>query len=459
MIHNGTFTAPEGPMQFICMDIVGPISPVLSKGNRFCLTVVDMLTGYTMAVAIPNKSAETVVKAYMDHVYSIFGGSSSMLTGNGSEFRNYVFDEVCDKLRIKRVYSPVYTPQSNGKLEGFHWFFKACISKHIQGNQLEWDEIVPLATAAYNFFPCQSFRESPFVLMIGRGLITPFLSLLELSPRYWGERGGHLYLDALQHLYAVMAENLKRAREKENMETETNLQNDLKIGDLVLVRNINSGIFEPKYSPNYWIIAIYGNNHIAVKAPDSKVQVQCRGHIKKIDPVDKVISLVPSAEDYQKFGRKTKLLIHPDNIPDTNISLPSRRQAKMTSEESEIGEKYQDLHEKLKTSSIKIPENNNKQTKMTSEESEFGENYQDSRKQSKASNIEMLNSIDCSVEMLNEVNISLISAPYPVKEQPTKDEHIELKLPEELVWNRLKSFLSSKPVVKSNENSGFSVFL
>ena len=35
----------------------------------------------------------------------------------------------------------------------------------------------------------------------------------------------------------------KRARDKENTETEANLQNDLKIGDLVLVRNIKSGIF------------------------------------------------------------------------------------------------------------------------------------------------------------------------------------------------------------------------
>ena len=269
----GTFTTLEGPMQFICMDIVGPISPVSSKGNRFCLTVVNMLTGYTMAVAIPNKSAETVVKAYMDHVYSIFGGSSHMLTDDGSEFRNDMFDEVCGKLGIKRVYSPVYTLQSNGKLEGFHRFFKACISKHIQGNQLEWDEIVPLATPAYNFFPCQSSRESPFVLMFGRDPITPFLSLLEPSPRYWGERGGHLHLDALQCLYAVTAENLKRAREKENTETEANLQDDLKIGDLVLVRNVNSGIFKPKYTTNYRIIAIHGNNHIAVKAPDGKVQV------------------------------------------------------------------------------------------------------------------------------------------------------------------------------------------
>ena len=166
-------------MQFICMDIVGPISPVSSRGNRFYLTVINMLTGYTMAAPIPKKSAEMIVKTYMNHVYSIFRGSSWMLTDNGSEFKNNIFNEVCAKLGIKRVYSPVYTPQSNGKLEGFHHFFKACISKHICGNQLEWDEIVPLATTAYNFFPCQSSRESPFVLMFGRDPITPFLSLLE----------------------------------------------------------------------------------------------------------------------------------------------------------------------------------------------------------------------------------------------------------------------------------------
>ena len=126
-----------------------------------------------------------------------------------------------------------------------------------------------------------------------------------------------------------------------------------------------------------------------------------------------MISLVPSVEDYQKFGRKTKLLIYPDNIPDTNISLPSRKQTKITSEDSKIGENYQDSCEKLKMSSMRIPENIKKQTKMTSKESEIGENYEDLCEKSKASNIETLNSIHCSVETLNEVNISLISAPCP----------------------------------------------
>ena len=31
-----------------------------------------------------------------------------MLTDNGSEFKNDMFDEVCNKLGIERVYSPVY---------------------------------------------------------------------------------------------------------------------------------------------------------------------------------------------------------------------------------------------------------------------------------------------------------------------------------------------------------------
>ena len=206
---------------------------------------------------------------------------------------------------------------------------------------------------------------------------------------------------------------------------EINPQNDLKIGDLVLVRNINSGVFEPKYSPNYRIIAIYGNNHIAVKAPDGKVKVQHRGHIKKIDPVDHVISLVPSAEDYQKSGRKTKLLIHPDNIPDTNISLPTNNQTKMTGGESEISKNYQDSHEKLRKSTVKIPENSKRQTKKASEGSKSSENYQDLCENPEALNIEMLNSIDCEVQKLNEVDFSLISAPCPATLETTRCESVE----------------------------------
>ena len=95
-------------------------------------------------------------------------------------------DELCKQLNIKRVYSPVYTPEANGRLEAWHRFFKACVAKHIWGNAAEWDEVVPLAGAAYNFFPCQASRESPFMLMFGRDPITPICKILRASSKVLG---------------------------------------------------------------------------------------------------------------------------------------------------------------------------------------------------------------------------------------------------------------------------------
>ena len=56
----GHFDLPELPMEFICMDLVGPIHPPSSRGNKYVLMVIDMLTGFTIAVPIKNKNAETI---------------------------------------------------------------------------------------------------------------------------------------------------------------------------------------------------------------------------------------------------------------------------------------------------------------------------------------------------------------------------------------------------------------
>ena len=99
-------------MEFICIDLVGPIHPPSSKGNKYVLTVIDMLTGFTMAVPIWNKNVETICKAYRDHVYCFFRGSSRILMDNCSEFKNQEMKQVCETLRVKHIFSPVYTPES-----------------------------------------------------------------------------------------------------------------------------------------------------------------------------------------------------------------------------------------------------------------------------------------------------------------------------------------------------------
>ena len=122
-----------------------------------------------------------------------------------------------------------------------------------------------------------------------------------------------------------------------------------------------------------------------------------------------MISLVPSVEDFEKFGRKTKLLIHTENIPDTNISLPSKKQIEVADGESEISKNYHGSHEKaVKWSGI-------------------SENYQNPHEKPKMLNIEMLNSIDCTVQKSNKVDFSLISASCPATLETTRGENVEIQ--------------------------------
>ena len=85
----------------------------------------------------------------------------------GLNIKNKMFEEVAKKLGCEvRAYSPPYGLQSNGKIECFHKFLKACMGKHIN-THLEWDEVIPMAMAAYNFFPHTPAKRDHSFLCLG----------------------------------------------------------------------------------------------------------------------------------------------------------------------------------------------------------------------------------------------------------------------------------------------------
>ena len=75
------------PMQFISMDLIGEFHPPSAKKNRYALTVICMLTGYVFCVPLKTETAEEVIPAYIDNIYSKFGGSMKILSDNGTEFK------------------------------------------------------------------------------------------------------------------------------------------------------------------------------------------------------------------------------------------------------------------------------------------------------------------------------------------------------------------------------------
>ena len=251
------YDTKPAPMRFISMDVIGQFDPPSKQGNKFALTVICMHTCFAFCIPTPNKSASTIVKAYMNNVYCWFGGSYKILTDNGTEFKNDLINQVAKELGVKhKIFTPPYHPQSNGKIEAFHYFLKACIAKHI--NQLEeWDEVVPLACAAYNFLPNEYSRESPFFLMFGRDPILPLNKLLQPKIRYLGNDENILSLETLKNLYELVATNLRFARQRYGNKDPIK-ESQIKEGDLVLIKNNPKRGFQPRFLDNYRVVRIKG---------------------------------------------------------------------------------------------------------------------------------------------------------------------------------------------------------
>ena len=86
-LKNEHFSSPPQPMEFIAMHLIGEFHPASSKGNRFALTAVCMLTGFPFCIPLKSKCAEDVIKAYIGHICCTFGPSRKILTDNGTEFK------------------------------------------------------------------------------------------------------------------------------------------------------------------------------------------------------------------------------------------------------------------------------------------------------------------------------------------------------------------------------------
>ena len=118
---KNNFRLGSMPMEFISMDLVGRLSKT-SSGHKYALTLICMLTGYVFCIPLKTKTAEEIVDKY---VALTFGNSRKILSDNGTEFKNALFKEVAKQLGVERkIYSPVYRPQANGCIEGFHKFLK-----------------------------------------------------------------------------------------------------------------------------------------------------------------------------------------------------------------------------------------------------------------------------------------------------------------------------------------------
>ena len=191
------------------------------------------------------------------------------------------------------------------------------MAKHLSPG-LEWDEVCPIVTVAYNFLPNQHAQESPFFLMFGRDPRIPLTEALRPRLRYLGNDDVILSLEALKNMYLIVTENLRSAREMGWQQGPLN--GLIMTNQLVTLKVHLYKTLAPRYKGSYRVVAVKENQ--VELAKEGMVLPTKWYHVSHVKPLLQAHETKNRLPAYDTLGRKGKLAIHPDNIPDTRAVKP-----------------------------------------------------------------------------------------------------------------------------------------
>ena len=176
-------------------DLLGPYDAT-SQGNSYALTAVCNLTGYH---PIDDKKTMTVANHLFSDIMLKCGFPRILHSDNGTDFKSRLIENLSQKLGIRKTFIFLCHPQTNGKLESSYGFIKDCVWKFSVDGVLEWDQLLPYATAAFNWFPNEHSQESPHLLYFGcDSYLLHLAAFLQPKLRYLDLDVGVICLDKLR---------------------------------------------------------------------------------------------------------------------------------------------------------------------------------------------------------------------------------------------------------------------
>ena len=90
------------------IDFVGPLPP--SFGNEYILVVVDYVSKWVEAVAVPKNDAKTVVKFLKKNIFACFGVPRVLISDRGSHFCNSQLQKVLCHYHVTHKVASPYHP-------------------------------------------------------------------------------------------------------------------------------------------------------------------------------------------------------------------------------------------------------------------------------------------------------------------------------------------------------------
>jgi len=276
---------PSKPFEKCALDIVGPLT-ITTQGNKYLLTFQDSLTKFSKAIPIPNQEANTISKEFVTKIILEHGIPEKILTDQGTNFLSEIFKNTCKLLKINKIQTTAYHPESNGALERSHRTLAEYLRHYVNEDQTDWDEWIPFAMFTYNTTPHTATGYTPFELIYGHQADIPTALMMPPKPTYNYDDYAQELKERLRATNRVAREHIKDEKIKAKLQYDRKAKEiTFKVGDKVLIydetlRRGRSKKLESLWTGPYKII----EKHSAVNYTVKKGRKTVRVHINRLKP-------------------------------------------------------------------------------------------------------------------------------------------------------------------------------
>jgi len=262
----------EEPNFRVHMDLFGPLKTRSAAGNKYIMVITDAFSKYTELVAIPDKTADSVAKAFFEAWICRHGVPVHIVSDRGTEFLNKVMSDLCGWLGIDHNATSSYHPQSNSQAETYNRTMIRYLSALLDNaNTLDWEEMLPAMMMAYNCHVQRATQESPFFLTFLHSPRLPYFNL-DNPRRIYGEDYSSAAFQRMRLSFKQVRDNLESARlAREEYHSRKSKERTFAVGDQVLVkfpqipRGVNSKFYKTWKGP-FRVIRVVGRLNVLVQA-------------------------------------------------------------------------------------------------------------------------------------------------------------------------------------------------
>ena len=263
------------------MDILGPFTKS-EHGSKYVLIMVDNFTKYVEACALPDQTAYLVARTFVDAWVAKFGVPMSIVTDQGSNFCSGLMEEVCRLLECAKLRTTGYHPSANSQVERYCGIITRMIRCYVAKSHKDWDEALPLLTAAIRSTPNRSTGLTPNMMVYGMELPKPIDVIMgTVDGPQKAEAAPYVKLlrERLNQVHEVARENLRESqrRNKRDYDTKVHMRRYSR-GDLVYVTNMKtrkgySKKLDPIWQGPWIVLRKVGDNEVLYEIENRKRRI------------------------------------------------------------------------------------------------------------------------------------------------------------------------------------------